>query len=105
MRTTTRDIERQIGALQREIDKQATALERTDPMGTLPLPRVLMQRRAALCPLFMRLNALKARLPEGPQIKPQTMEALLCLMDQVDPLRSYEGRRGVRTLVAAWTAH
>lgn len=81
MRTTTRDIEKQIGALEREIEFTAHRLERRDPHGALPLGQTLRQRRANLCPMFVRLNALKARLPEEPRVKPQTMEALLCLMD------------------------
>ncbi len=105
MRTTTRDIERQIGKKQREIDWTTAQLERADPLGLTLLEIELEARRDALCPLFIELNALKARLPNESQIKPRTMEALLCLMDHVEAERSYEGRRGVRTLVAAWTAH
>ncbi len=99
MRTTTRDIERQIGKKQREIDWTAAQLERADPHGLTPLDIELEARRDALCPLFIELNALKARLPEEPRVKPQTMEALLCLMDHVEDERRHAGRRGVAALM------
>jgi hypothetical protein len=116
MKTTTRDIERQIGELRREIDATVRCIEQDEVWmerwacvqgrGALARERgkSLVIRRQVLSPLFAKLHALEARLPAEPVTKPVTIEALFCLLDQVEPDQREMGRRGVSSLMGAWTA-
>jgi hypothetical protein len=53
--------------------------------------------------LFARLHALEARLPDKATTRPETFEALLCLMDHEEAPAAANRRRGVTSLAAAWT--
>jgi hypothetical protein len=115
MRQTTRELEQEIAAVRREIDGAVPALDGADKTlerwaceqgGTELEERwdyVFENRRQVLSPLFARLHALEARLPDKATTRPETFEALLCLMDHEEAPAAANRRRGVTSLAAAWT--
>jgi hypothetical protein len=107
MRQTTRELEQEIAAVRRKIDEALPALEGTEKTlerwaceqgGTELEERwdyVFENRRQVLSPLFVRLHALEARLPQAATTRPETFEALLCLMDHEEALAAANRRRGL----------